>query len=89
MMVQGSQLKREETTSGVVPKEIARVQSMKPIIEPLMSKQETAKSTYWRANSNMQDDGAATVLLEKQRGINADISVNDTYQQVIGTRNEH
>ena len=51
-----------------VSKEMGRVQSMKPIVEPLInSKQPDAnKSSYWRgANSNMQDDGNATVLLEK------------------------
>lgn len=54
---------------------------MKPIAEPLINnKQPDAnKSSYWRgANSNMQDDGNGTVLLEKQR-INADISVNEGY----------
>jgi len=62
---------------------------MKPVAEPLISgKQEQNKSSYYhRANSNMQDDGNATVLLEKQR-INADISVNDGYQKASGTRND-
>ena len=84
MVVQGSQLKRDDPIPMSIPmnKEMGRVQSMKPIAEPLInSKQpDINKSSYWRgANSNMQDDGAATVLLEKQR-INADISVTEGYQ---------
>ena len=105
MVVQGSQLKRDEKATNAitkqstvvskiktqqvtagpagVKKEIARVQSMKPIAEPLDGiAVQDHKSSYWRDNSNLQakdnNDDGATVLLEKQR-INADISVNEGY----------
>ena len=43
------------------PKEINRVQSMKPIVEPLINKNEDAKTVYWRMNLSGKDD--QTVLL--------------------------
>lgn len=56
--------------SAVTKKEIARVQSMKPIAEPLIeSAVPEHKSSYWRDNSNLNakenNDDGATVLLEK------------------------
>ena len=61
-MIQGSQIQKEAEKTT---KEINRAQSMKPIAEPLIDKQENGKSLYWKLNSNLNDD-KTTVVLEKQ-----------------------
>lgn len=69
LIVRGSQLKKDEQQ----PKEINRVQSMRPIAEPLINKQDgDAKTVYWRMNLSGKDD--QTVLLQNKDGINADLS---------------
>lgn len=69
-MIKGNQMKKDESCS----KEINRVQSMKPIVEPLINKNEgDAKTVYWRMNLSGKDD--QTVLLRNNRdGANADLS---------------
>ena len=63
-------MKKDESCS----KEINRVQSMKPIVEPLINKDGgDAKTVYWRMNLSGKDD--QTVLLRNTKdGVNADLS---------------
>jgi len=65
LMVQGSRMKRDE------PKEISRVQSVKPVAEPLINKKEEVLPLYWRLNK----DGTTIVLQQKpEPALNADLS---------------